>query len=190
MVSPVELTKLGVIARFQKLGSLRYVLIAGLLSLVLGGIEIHRYNKYSFCMNEASNNTNPFTELDKIIAGSAESFFSQEPPKSLPGDNKNNQGSISSREAVTYEMRLSAAKMFLDSERARLKSGQEECLTHYRYDVFQWFSWLNPIGVANAQIRIGGYTESDIRGIVYLDFRVHGGIFFLVNWSTAALKKH
>jgi hypothetical protein len=36
LVSPVELTKLGVIERFQKLGLLRYILIASLVFLVFG----------------------------------------------------------------------------------------------------------------------------------------------------------
>jgi hypothetical protein len=41
MVSPLELTRLGVIERFQKLGSLKYILIAGLVSLVLGELKLY-----------------------------------------------------------------------------------------------------------------------------------------------------
>jgi hypothetical protein len=52
-------------------------------------------------------------------------------------------------------------------------------------NVFGWFSWINPIGIAYAQIKIGGYSESDIRGIVIVSIFVCVGLFLFL--STGAL---
>jgi hypothetical protein len=60
MVSPVELSKLGVRARFQRLGSLKYILLCGLLFLGFAGVEMLRYKNYDKCVNiETKNITIP-----------------------------------------------------------------------------------------------------------------------------------
>jgi hypothetical protein len=56
MVNPLELTKLGVKARFQKLGSLKYFVIAGLIFLVFAGIEMLRYEEYNRCVVTKNKN--------------------------------------------------------------------------------------------------------------------------------------
>jgi hypothetical protein len=61
----------------------------------------------------------------------------------------------------------------------------ETCRSGYSYDVFRWLSLVNPIGIANAQMKIGGYSESEIRGIVIISIFVCMGIFFFL--STGAL---
>jgi hypothetical protein len=47
------------------------------------------------------------------------------------------------------------------------------------------FSWINPIGIANAQIKVGEYSENEIRGIVIISIFSCMGIFFFL--STGAL---
>jgi hypothetical protein len=65
------------------------------------------------------------------------------------------------------------------------RKAREKCQSGYRYDVFRWFSWITPIGIAHAQIKIGGYSESDIRGIVIVSIFACMGLFFFL--STGAL---
>lgn len=77
MASPVELTKLGLKARLRNLGSLKYILIAGLLALVLGGIEIVRYNVYQKCVSDTTGRDirNYFLEqVTKNVTPSPEDF--------------------------------------------------------------------------------------------------------------------
>jgi hypothetical protein len=54
MANPVELSKFGIVARFRRLGSFRYILIAGCILLVICFIEIVRYIQYSDCVSEKS----------------------------------------------------------------------------------------------------------------------------------------
>jgi hypothetical protein len=73
----------------------------------------------------------------------------------------------------------------LSDSRKNIDRASETCQSSYLYDVFLWFSWLNPISTANAQIKIGGYSESEIRGIVIISIFACMGVFFFL--STGAL---
>src|SRR6266404_1175630 len=137
MVNPVELTKLGVKARLQRLGSLKYILIGALLALVLGAIEIARYNQYVRCV---------WNEVSRVYK-------------------------TPTQEILNFEHTVAAA--------------EAKCRTNYPYDVFKWLTLLNPINEANAQIKIGAYSENEIRGIVIISIFSCMGVFFFV--STGAL---
>jgi hypothetical protein len=172
MVSPVELTKLGVKARLQRLGSLKYILIVGLLALVIGGIEIIRYNDYENCLK---NGIAGIKKGSVII------------PQS-PDDEENKLHSKENHEQPTLadlQALMDLMKSQFSEVSKILEKIEEECKSEYRYDVFRLFSWLDPINVANAQIRIGAYSESEIRGIVIIAIFSCMGIFFFL--STGAL---
>lgn len=133
--------------------------------------------------------------MDAIVGGfskeeNLKSYFDQVKTK-LPSDVRDK---IPSKEitpeagGVTSAMIQSATQMIRDEIKRVVDIAQARCRTHYRYDFFQWFSGLNPIGVANAQIKIGNYSENDIRGIVIIAICM--GIFFFLSTGALLLSKN
>ena len=72
-------------------------------------------------------------------------------------------------------------KQEIESARSIIPSMAKECQSTYSRDIFRWFSWINPIAEAKAQIKFSGYSENEIRGMVILSiFTCMGVYFFLV----------
>jgi len=161
MVSPVELTKLGVRARIHRLGPLKYILIASFLLLILGATEIWRYNEYRQCIETSTKTDSEDRKglIELVI-------------DIVKGD-----------QTLTNERKTQLIKETMKSLGTIYAASK--CDPRYRYDVFRLFSWFIPISPAYAQMKIGGYSESEIRGIVIVSIFSCMGVFFFV--STGAL---
>jgi hypothetical protein len=174
VVSPVELTKLGFKARIQKLGFVKYILIGGLLFLVFAGIEMVRYNRHHDCVRteiqrDADQLALQENEIQFKLANLA--FFL---------DNESKQKPIPPDQIDQLKKNLQDLAVVRQDIPKIIATAQEKCQSGYHYDIFRWFSWMNLVGTANAEIKIGGYSENDIRGMVtVLSFASMGVFFFM-----------
>jgi hypothetical protein len=128
VVSPVELSKLGLRERLNRLGYLRYIVIIGMIFLVMAGIEVFRYTRYITCFSHESL-TIYFSDQELQNLTKQFNTVMAKDPKSPYSD---------------FLIEAMEKRMFRNMATAR-----HNCSSFY--DVFRWISWLGPITVANAQ---------------------------------------
>jgi len=231
----VELTKLRAAARFQRLGSLKYLLICGLIFLTLAGIEVLRYKQFQTCLSDAlSQDTskpafvsmpNPqeiINELSpKLRVSGLDSLTPDEirnldyviqlrkyfpmfpappwPPDFLitralsdklqfygldsltPDDIEKLEQIIRYREYDEYQRTVEYQRTASSWQQDFWSWANAKCHASYRYDIFKWFSWIDRVETAHAEMKFGNYSENDIRGIVIISIFFCMGLFFFMS---------
>src|SRR5438874_6163787 len=200
MASPAELSRLGARARFQKLGSLKYIVASTLILLICAAIEVPRYEQYHQCINTESTRIvqEATARVTKELSNSL-SALAHQPNRQAIEDLAKQLEQIS-KEIEEYKpksdndvvdlrsmqfLMLQMQKQSLQMQKTSMESATVKCHTSYRYDVFLWLSSINPISPAYAQVKLERYSENEIRGMVIMSIFACMGLYFFI--STGAL---
>jgi hypothetical protein len=154
MVTPVELSKLGARARFEKLGSLKYILIGTVIFLVIAGMEMIRYKEYDRCViietDEINRNIDrKLKSLQDTITERARLFEQKWNDTLINRIDKNLDAQMLQLDNK-IDQKIKLTKGDIEKSKEDFSIAKERCKSSYRYDIFGWFSWASPIGVGGS----------------------------------------
>jgi hypothetical protein len=139
-----------------------------MLALLLAGIEVTRYYSYEWCVRDIR-----YSQWEQ----GEEKYLREHPDMKIPLD--------PIKRTVQQEMEL-VDKIGVSEWLAGAAAATKACAPHYRFDVFQWFSSLTPVSVANAQVPSNkDEADNQIRRTVILMIFGCTAAFFIA--STGAL---